>query len=67
MAFLLVDILPLKPGRTVEEAIAYFESLKPAFERHGLTRHDAPLKIQKVMRGTVAADMVNLFETETRK
>lgn len=63
MSFVLVDILPLKPGATVEEAVAYFDGLKPVFERHGLTRLDQPLRAEKALRGSVPANLVNLFQT----
>jgi len=29
MAFLLVDILPLKAGKTIDEANAYFKDIHP--------------------------------------
>ncbi len=64
MSFILVDILPLKPGKTVADALAYFEKVRPAMERHGLTRIDQPLQAQKILRGTQAANLVNLFETK---
>ena len=64
MAFLLVDILPLKPGRTFEEAVAYFDGLQTVFKRHGMRRLDRPLKAMKTLRGSVTGDMVNLFEID---
>ena len=64
MTYILVDILPLKEGKTVAEALAYFEKVKPAMERNGLKRVDAPLEAHKILRGTQAANLVNLFETE---
>jgi len=63
MTYILVDILPLKEGKTVPEALAYFEKVKPAMERHGLKRLDAPLEAHKILRGSQAANLVNLFET----
>ncbi|CUH81679.1 hypothetical protein TRM7557_03548 [Tritonibacter multivorans] len=63
MSFVLVDILPLKPGATLEEAVAYFDGLKPVFERHGLQRLDQPLRAEKALRGAVPANLVNLFQT----
>ena len=63
MTHLLIDILVLKPGRTVDEAIAYFDGLEPVFERHGISRSGSPLKVAKVLRGDQAGDLVNLFET----
>ena len=64
MTYIVVDILPLKEGKTVAEALAYFEKVKPAMERNGLKRVDAPLEAHKILRGTQAANLVNLFETE---
>lgn len=64
MAFLLIDILPLKTGKTQQEGMDYFEGLRHVFERHGLRRQDKPLFAQKVLRGALVADLVNLFETE---
>lgn len=64
MSFILVDILPIKSGASLDEAVAYFNGLVPVFDRHGLKRVDAPLQAVKAMRGTVPADLVNLFETE---
>ncbi|MFS2317688.1 hypothetical protein RMQ97_07090 [Maricaulis sp. D1M11] len=64
MSFVLIDILPLKDGASFEQAVGYFETLKPVFERHGLRRVDQPLQPVKVLRGEVQADLVNLFETE---
>ena len=64
MSIIIVDMLPLQPGRSVEEAIAYFEELKPIFEKHGLKRLDAPLKVMQIMRGESPAQLINLFETD---
>ena len=64
MSFLIVDILKLQPGRTIEEAIAYFEELKPVLESHGIRRFDRPLGVQKFLRGDASADLVNLLETD---
>jgi hypothetical protein len=64
MAYILVDILPFKDGKTMEDALAYFEKVRPAMERNGLRRIDAPLQAHKVARGAQRADMVNLFRTE---
>ncbi|KAJ55793.1 hypothetical protein ACMU_08430 [Actibacterium mucosum KCTC 23349] len=62
--FLILDILKLKPGKTPAEAVAYFDSVKPVFDRHGLVRSDVPLTAMKALRGTVEADVVNFWETE---
>lgn len=64
MAFLIVDILPLNTGQSVDDAVAYFEGLKPVFERHGLTRVDRPLEVVKTLRGSASANLINLFQTE---
>ena len=64
MGFILVDILPLKDGRRYDEATAYFDKAAPIMARHGITRVDAPLQAVKAMRGTQAADMVNLFAAD---
>lgn len=64
MSFLLIDVLPLKPGATLDEAIDYFDGLKPVFDKHGLKRVDRPLEAKKALRGEVPADLVNFFETE---
>lgn len=63
MTYILVDILPLKNGKTIADALKYFDKVKPAMERHGLTRLDSPLEAHKALRGTQTADLVNLFET----
>lgn len=64
MTYILVDILPLKPGKTVAEAISYFDKVRPAMERHGLKRIDQPLEAHKILRGNQKANLVNLFETQ---
>ena len=63
MSFLLIDILPLKKQVTLEEAVEYFDNLKPVFERHGLKRRDNPLEVVKLIRGELPAQLVNFFET----
>lgn len=64
MAYILVDILPFKDGKTLDDALAYFEKVRPAMERNGLRRVDVPLQANKVARGAQRADLVNLFETD---
>lgn len=64
MTYILVDILPFKEGKTMKDALAYFERLRPTMERHGLRRVDAPLQAHKSLRGPQRANLVNLFETE---
>lgn len=63
MTYILVDILPIKDGKSIEDALAYFNKVRPAMERHGLKRIDQPLEAHKVLRGNQTADLVNLFET----
>lgn len=63
MSFLLLDILKLKPGKTIEDATSYFDELADVFAEVGISRLDRPLKAAKVMRGAIEADYVNLFET----
>lgn len=62
-AFLVLDILPLKEGATLEQAYAYFEAVEPIFERYDFVRSDAPLETLDVVRGGVQTDVVNLWET----
>ncbi len=64
MTYILVDILPIKTGKTVDDALAYFEKVRPAMERHGLKRIEQPLQAHKILRGNQSADLVNLFETQ---
>lgn len=64
MSQLLLDILKLKPGKTAAEATAYFDSLKPVFERVGLSRSDVPLVALKTLRGSTEADVVNLWQSD---
>ena len=64
MTYILVDILPIKDGKTIEDALAYFDKVRPAMGRHGLKRIDQPLQAHKILRGKQNADMVNLFETD---
>lgn len=64
MSHILIDILKLKNGRTVEEAIQYFDELKPVLEKHGISRVDQPLKIANIMRGELSGELVNLFATD---
>lgn len=61
---LLLDILKLKPGKTAEEATAYFDGLKAVFERVGLSREDVPLVALKTLRGNTQADVVNLWASD---
>ncbi|MFY0679546.1 MAG: hypothetical protein JXR13_03125 [Thalassovita sp.] len=64
MSYILVDILPFKDGKTMDDALAYFEKVRPAMERNGLRRVDAALEAHKILRGTQGANMVNLFATD---
>ena len=62
-SFLILDILPLKQGRSVEEAKVYFEAVEPIFARHGMVRSDKALTIVSVLRGNLDAEVVNLWQT----
>lgn len=62
-AFLILDILPLKEGKTLEDANEYFENVEPIFERYKFTRAQAPLKVLSIPRGSIEAQVVNLWET----
>ncbi len=64
MTYILFDILPIKDGKTVDDALAYFDKVRPAMERNGLRRVDAPFEAHKILRGTQQANLVNLFETD---
>ncbi|PIW27608.1 MAG: hypothetical protein COW30_09950 [Rhodospirillales bacterium CG15_BIG_FIL_POST_REV_8_21_14_020_66_15] len=45
-----LDVLTLKPGKTFEEAQAYFAKAIPLIERHGLKRVEV-FRISEKMRG----------------
>lgn len=62
--FLILDILPLQEGQTIEAAETYFDAVEPIFARYGMTRSDAVLKVANVVRGKVDAQVVNLWQTE---
>ncbi|SHH80409.1 hypothetical protein [Cognatishimia maritima] len=64
MTFVLFDILPIKSGKTVDDATAYFDKVRPAMERNGLRRVDVPFEVQGILRGNQEANLVNIFETE---
>lgn len=67
MPFYLLDILKLKPGKTVEDAAQYFDELAPIFAEVGIERVDQPLKVGSVMRGPLNAEFVNIFKMEDPK
>lgn len=60
-----VDVLTLRPTRTVAEAIAYFGQVGPIAARHGLHIIKA-LEVDKKMRGhdAVNPNMVQLWRVE---
>lgn len=62
-AMLVLDILPLKEGKTLADAEDYFDKVEPIFARYGMTRTDAVLDVQAILRGPAKADVVNLWQT----
>lgn len=62
-AFLLVDILVLKEGKTLADAKAYFEKVEPIFKKYNMYRSDEVLDVMQVPRGTLQAQVINLWET----
>ena len=64
MKSVLIDILPLKEGKTPADAFAYFAKVQPAMEKAGILRVDSKLEVKKIMRGQINAAIVNLFEVE---
>lgn len=63
-AFLVLDILPLKKGKTVEEAAVYMQDVEPYLARHGMTRLDTVLQVEQVVRGDFDGRVVNLWLTD---
>ena len=63
-AFVIVDILPIHDGKTVADAEAYFDAVEPILAKHGMTRSDEVLKVTKMVRGTVPAQVINLWESD---
>ena len=62
-AFLVLDILPLKEGATLEQAYDYFKCVEPIFEKYDFSRSDAALEVIAIPRGPVEAEVVNLWAT----
>lgn len=62
-SFIVLDILPLKSGKTVEEATAYMQDVEPYLARHGMTRLDTVLQVEQVVRGEFDGRVVNLWLT----
>jgi len=62
---LFVDVLTLKPQRTVGEAQAYFDKIAPIAARHGLHRVTA-IAIDRKMRGHEAVNphLVQLWRVD---
>ena len=63
-AFVVLDILPLKHGASVEDAQDYLRDIEPILARHGMTRTGDILTVEKVMRGSLNARVVNLWATD---
>lgn len=62
--FLILDILPLHEGQTLDAAESYFDAVEPIFARHGMTRSDAVLKVANVVRGGIEGQVINLWQTD---
>ncbi|WP_152544541.1 hypothetical protein [Actibacterium mucosum] len=63
-AFMVLDILPLKEGATLEQAYAYFKGVEPIFAKYDFQRSDSALEVGAVVRGDVTANVVNLWVTD---
>lgn len=61
--FLLIDILVLKQGKTLQDAKAYFSAVEPIFEKYQLYRTDDVLDVMQIARGDINAQVINLWET----
>lgn len=61
--FLVVDILPLREGKTLADAQDYFDKVEPIFRRYDFKRADKPLKVATIARGNIEADVINLWKT----
>ncbi len=62
--FIIVDILPLNSGISLDEATAYFQDVEPILAKHGMTRSDAVLDVTTILRGSAKADVINLWESD---
>lgn len=62
--FLVLDILPIQEDQTLEAAETYFDAVEPIFARYGLTRSDKVLSVVGIPRGTVKAQVVNLWQSD---
>lgn len=60
-----LDVLTLKPGKTFEEAQAYFARAIPLIERHGLKRMEI-FKVSQKMRGheEITPSIVQVWSVE---
>ena len=65
--YLIVDILPLNDGATLEQVYAYFEAVEPIFAEYDLVRSDDALEVVDVARGDVQAKVINLWATKDPK
>ena len=61
--FVVLDMLPLKKGKTLEDATEYFDLVEPIFAKHNFYRTGEVLKVETVMRGKLKASVVNLWVT----
>lgn len=65
--FLIVDMLPLHEGATLEEVYAYFAAVEPIFAKYDLVRTDDALEVVNIARGKVQAQVINLWATKDPK
>jgi uncharacterized protein (DUF1330 family) len=56
-----VDILVLKPGKTTADANKYFNKVEPVIKKHGLSRIIPGLNVVNNMKGSLNADLVNIW------
>ncbi|CUI99736.1 hypothetical protein [Cognatishimia activa] len=63
-SFVVLDILPLKDGATLEQAYDYFKGVEPIFAKYDFHRSDAALEVLSIPRGPVTTDVVNLWATD---
>ena len=65
--FIIVDMLPLKEGATLEQVYDYFTAVEPIFVKYDLVRTDDALEVVSVPRGGVKATVINLWATKDPK
>lgn len=63
-AFMVLDMLPLKEGATLQQAQDYFKGVEPIFLKYDFRRSDKALEVANVARGKLDASVVNLWVTD---